>query len=164
MQRKLLVAVAFFLLITGSVFAYEYQGDSAEEPSGSDSQSTYFFDLDAAWTFSNGEPGTTGPSLFYGEKVVKYEDGDQVNTWEDQPSGDGTIIKQYVSGGEGTGNWGDGERQETEISVEDAVVRSNYKGIDYLVGPPHPDADQPENRCGDSVPTGDESSCPESSS
>lgn len=149
MQRKLLLLATFFLLITGSVFAYEYTGSSTEGDSGPSSTDKYSYDLDAAFTFSGGVPDATGPSAYFGSKAVQYVDG-SISEYPDERDSSDSIIKYYIEN-EGSTDWGQGDIKSTTIQVDDSIVRDARNSIPYLVAPPHPEAGDSTHECGDAV-------------
>ncbi len=160
MRKKLSIIVSLLLLTSVPVLAYEYGGstDVPEQPANTDQ---FSYDLGAGYTFSGGVPDESGRAAFFGSRTIQVNES---GTYEypDLEDSEDSILERYITN-EGSNQWGKGTIESTVIQVDDAIVRSNRDGIPYLVDPPHPEANQPENRCGDAITSGmnDERTCPE---
>ena len=107
----------------------------------------YIYDLQSSYQSEDGRPGKDGPSLFFGAEARYFNEG--YEDFGDFGNEDlGESVYSYFIDGDGD-TWGAGNLYHAEYFEEDRTVssRDSYQG---QVVPPHPDADEDQNRCGDS--------------
>jgi hypothetical protein len=124
---------------------------ACQKPVYTDNLSEYLYDLRTSWTFNNGVPDDSGPTVFEGGSAgnLKTQQNDSVS------GSDKTEYFIQNPGEAGTFNFGRGNVQNTDIQITGSKKGSNPLG-EYLINPPH------QGECGDGkANVGDETTCPE---
>ncbi len=148
------------------------------------------YDFDATWVFSElsgydksdkeviRDAILEGPGVFYGWKLVHEQGEDPDEEMPDVYDEDyNEFTKQYLEDASETRGGGFWENVTVHLErdrYEDWVVVERPNGFEAVSTPPHPQADDTENRCGDGLRTshnedrqslgddpGDELDCPE---
>lgn len=136
----------------------EYPPDPAcTEPYYLDDSEYSMYDTGAAYVFDQGVPNDIfGPSVFYGSRTIHQqqdEDGNIIDVTIRQDyniSSNNEYIQTYMVRSKDT--WGGEENKTETIDFPSTWTVTNHPSGDVALSTtPHPDAEDDENRCGDSM-------------